>query len=155
MSKDHYWSLHTSILISVPRKWCKQCGQCKKISKNLSGGKIESCTYLFTCKAEKLYHISWIGHQDSRLHINKTHCRHSSFTSYENKMGIEDGTKVHLFGVGDIEHTPNESCNLLDYARSPTPPSPLLIEHHKSYCCLKKSSKNIKFRFHLSFISNF
>ena len=105
----------------------------------MSGGKIESCTYLFTCKAEKLYHISWIGHQESRLHINKTHCRHSSFTSYENKMGIEDGTKVHLFGVGDIEHTPNESCNLLDYARSPTPPSPLLIEHHKSYCSLEKT----------------
>jgi len=50
-----------------------------------------------------------------------------------------DGTKVHLFGVGDIEYNyiPDESCNLLNYTRSPT--SPHISEHHKSYCSLERT----------------
>ena len=52
------------------------------------------------------------------------------------KMGLDE-TKIPLFGVGDIDYSPCESCNHPYTAESST--SPILVRHHKTYCSFERS----------------
>ena len=52
------------------------------------------------------------------------------------KMGLDE-TKIPLFGVGDIDYSPCESCNHPYTAESST--SPILVKHHKTYCSFERS----------------
>ena len=52
------------------------------------------------------------------------------------KMGLDE-TKIPLFGVGDIDYSPCESCNHPYTAESPT--LPILVKHHKTYCSFERS----------------